>query len=429
MWTTIATIQVTQDFQLTPAIAPNLGYVRLTFATAGIPIFISQVNLDNNNYFDHRRIAATAYSQIFEFECPSVFLNRAIALRLAMPATPFDVQIEVSDTPSSSSGNGGTIDIQPVLNGQSQILQMLQALDVDLDPQIAANIQSIVNSQDSQSNNLIQILQNLGLQTQSGIGTTQARPPVLQQILDRQAQLLQAISSVGLDPDLAANVESIVNSQDSQSDQLTQILQRQNQPVAVDPAIIAALTTLLNGQSNQTASLAQIQSRQSDHSLSLGQIQASQNQILQAIGNSTAPQFDLITTAYTASQSTPFGSTTIGTFANLNDNNGTTGTGTNTNATEWIKATFPSAVTVRAVRVGGGNLANWGGVASFLNGRILQYSTDDQNWLTLLTIANVQDSGPNQFVLHALGQPITARFWRILASSNYLSTTEFRFFS
>ncbi|GAP99119.1 discoidin domain-containing protein [Leptolyngbya sp. NIES-2104] len=365
-WSTIARIRIGQDWQFTPAIAPGLGYIRLTFGTAGIPVSVAQVNLDNGDLFDQREIVATAYAQIFEFENPAVFINRAIALRLPIPATSFDVQVELSSVFLSEGDGNGEIDFQPVLIGQTQILQAIDALD--LDPGMSANITAILENQ------IAHVLKLNTLQTGQN-----------------------------------------------------QILQRLDQPVAIDPAILTALTTLLNGQSSQTVTLGQIQTKQSDHSATLQQIQASQSQILQAIAAPTPLAYNVITTAYTASQSSVF-SGLIGTFANLSDNNGTTGAGTNSSTVEWIKATFPSAVTVRAVRLGGGNIPGWGGVSAYLNGKVLQYSTDDVNWLTALTVADVLDSGPNQFRLFALGQPITARFWRIL-SSGFLSTTELRFFN
>ncbi|BAU09702.1 hypothetical protein LEP3755_01750 [Leptolyngbya sp. NIES-3755] len=363
-WNAIATIQVTQEWRFTPVIASHLGYFRLSFETAGVPLFIATVNPTTGDYFDQRRIVATPYAQIFEFECPSVFVNRAIALRLPASLTPFEVQVEVSDTPvaSSSGSNGGTVDFTPVLNNQAQILQALESLEVDLDPQIVAQIAAIVNRQLNHTS------------------------------------------------------------------QLNQILEQLDQPAIADPAIVNALTTLLNGQTAQSSQFGQFQFRQTEHSALLQQVLSGQTQILQSISSPAAPpQYELITTPYVASQSSVYMGLAA-TYANLNDNNGATGAGTNSSPNEWIKAAFESPVTVRAVRVGGGNLPNWGTVAGYLNGRVLQYSTDDVNWLTIQTISNVQDSGPGQFALFPLAQPITARFWRI-RSSDWFALTELRFFS
>lgn len=167
-WNTIATIELSQDWQFTPMIAPDFGYVRLTFGTAGIPVAVAQVNLDNGNFFDQRRIMATPHAQIFEFENPAVFVNRAIALRLPIPAAAFEVQIEVSSVPLFERSSSGTeIDFQPVMSGQTQILRRLNQ-PVTIDPTISSGIQEIVSGQSQQSAEfqqidtaLLQIIQRL----------------------------------------------------------------------------------------------------------------------------------------------------------------------------------------------------------------------------------------------------------------------------
>lgn len=107
-WTTLATINADQDWQNTPAIPSNLGYVRMSFFTAGIPIQVAQVDLISGDMTDQRRIVATPYAQILDFKSPEVFgENRAIAVRLPLPGTEFDVTIEVSDIPFDSSEPGG----------------------------------------------------------------------------------------------------------------------------------------------------------------------------------------------------------------------------------------------------------------------------------------------------------------------------------
>lgn len=100
-WNTIATIRLTQDWQITPAIAPELGYVRLSFATAGIPVTVAQADSDSGALFDQRHLVASGNSQIHIFESLPVFVDRALALRLPIPAAPFDIQIEVSNMPIS----------------------------------------------------------------------------------------------------------------------------------------------------------------------------------------------------------------------------------------------------------------------------------------------------------------------------------------
>ncbi|BAS54928.1 hypothetical protein NIES2135_58070 [Leptolyngbya boryana NIES-2135] len=103
-WTTLATITAGQDWQSTPVIDPDLGYVRLTFETAGVPVWLAQVDPDSTDIYDERRITATPHARILEFEAPPFFSDRALALRVPNFATPFDVQIEVSSMPISRGG-------------------------------------------------------------------------------------------------------------------------------------------------------------------------------------------------------------------------------------------------------------------------------------------------------------------------------------
>ena len=48
-WNPIATIAANQDWQFTPIIAPELGYVRLKFATSGVPVWIAQADTSDPN--------------------------------------------------------------------------------------------------------------------------------------------------------------------------------------------------------------------------------------------------------------------------------------------------------------------------------------------------------------------------------------------
>lgn len=130
---------------------------------------------------------------------------------------------------------------------------------------------------------------------------------------------------------------------------------------------------------------------------------------------------------YTASQSTTY-STCTGTYANLTDGNFNTGPGTNSSATEWIKAAFACPKTVTAVSVAGGNInvtCSWGGVATYLNTAVIQSSTDDAIWTDRATISGVTDAnGINTFSVGC----VTAQYWRIKrTTANYLATTEFSF--
>jgi F5/8 type C domain len=63
-----------------------------------------------------------------------------------------------------------------------------------------------------------------------------------------------------------------------------------------------------------------------------------------------------------------------------------------------------------------------GGVAAFLNGRLIQYSTDNATWTTVATIAGVNDTGT---LFNFDFTAVSARYWR-LSSTAWLSTTEMR---
>lgn len=129
--------------------------------------------------------------------------------------------------------------------------------------------------------------------------------------------------------------------------------------------------------------------------------------------------------AYTVSQSSNYGGH-VATYANLTDGDGTTGTLT-WEGHGWIQASFASPVTVAAVEIGAGNVTNVGYVSQNLNGSILQYSTDQQTWHDVWTIAGVADSGANQFVTHQLSPAIEAQFWRIYNASTDFGISELKF--
>lgn len=104
-WIPLTTIKVGQNWQFTPEIASDLGYVRFRFATAGTLVMVAQVDLADESITDQRRIVASGKSQIHVFESLPVLFNRALALRLPVPTASFDIQIEVSDMPVSRTGS------------------------------------------------------------------------------------------------------------------------------------------------------------------------------------------------------------------------------------------------------------------------------------------------------------------------------------
>jgi hypothetical protein len=105
-WTPLTTITVGQDWQLTPEIPLDLGYVRFKFPEAiGSVVRVAQMSLgEPNDIWDERRIVATATNQIHEFLAPPFFTDRTLALRVPNFVQSFEVEIEVSSMPISRGG-------------------------------------------------------------------------------------------------------------------------------------------------------------------------------------------------------------------------------------------------------------------------------------------------------------------------------------
>lgn len=125
----------------------------------------------------------------------------------------------------------------------------------------------------------------------------------------------------------------------------------------------------------------------------------------------------------TFSQSSAYSGITA-TATNMRDGLGSTGGGTNATADEWIQADLGSSYSIGRVALAAGDIPVWGPVAPYLNGALLQYSTDGSSWTTVLTVSGVaNDSVLVNFEFGA----VTARYWR-LHKSTYLATSEFRLY-
>lgn len=131
----------------------------------------------------------------------------------------------------------------------------------------------------------------------------------------------------------------------------------------------------------------------------------------------------------TWAQSSVYSGVTAATSANMKDNDTTTGTGTDTAATSWIRGDLGAATTITAITVAGGIVSGWGAVSTYLNGALLQSASSTGGpWTTRATISGVTDSGTDIIKQFVLTTPVSARYWRLSATSNYVSTTEFRFY-
>jgi F5/8 type C domain len=131
--------------------------------------------------------------------------------------------------------------------------------------------------------------------------------------------------------------------------------------------------------------------------------------------------YNEVVTGLTWSQSSAFSAGLTATTTNMRDGINTTGAATQ-NGVQWIKVDLGAAKNVARIAVAGGTLSGWGGVAAFLNGRLIQYSTDNATWTTVATIAGVNDTGT---LFNFDFTAVSARYWR-LSSTAWLSTTEMR---
>ena len=126
---------------------------------------------------------------------------------------------------------------------------------------------------------------------------------------------------------------------------------------------------------------------------------------------------------YTVSQSSVYGSATA-TYANVTDNNFSTGGGTNGQTDNWIAFTFANPTIFNRTTLGGATVAGFGGAAAYMNGGALEVSHDGTNWAILIqTIAGITDTAALTFAF----SPITAKALRIRRQS-YAAVGEFRIY-
>ena len=109
------------------------------------------------------------------------------------------------------------------------------------------------------------------------------------------------------------------------------------------------------------------------------------------------------------------------TCESLLDGQFTTGAATNRSANQWIQATFPSPVPVNSVTIA--PLHKNGRIWTPINGNggSLQYSHDNNNWITIGTITYVE----MQQQKIEFGS-ITAQYWRLFRNGG-LGTSSFLF--
>ncbi|MBW4421545.1 MAG: hypothetical protein KME13_20360 [Myxacorys californica WJT36-NPBG1] len=110
-WSNVASIDVNREWTFTPNIDADLGYFRINFGVGDVrgtllnqPIWIAQIDLDSVpdsiDIYDERRIIASSFNRVLEFETPAFISNRGLALRSSPDFFDFwNITIEVSTMP------------------------------------------------------------------------------------------------------------------------------------------------------------------------------------------------------------------------------------------------------------------------------------------------------------------------------------------
>jgi hypothetical protein len=126
-------------------------------------------------------------------------------------------------------------------------------------------------------------------------------------------------------------------------------------------------------------------------------------------------------TGLTLTQSSVYSGTSAATQASMTDGVGATFAATNNAGDQWIECNFSSR-SVAGVRVGGGNGAGWGSIASYLNTVAIQ-TWDGAAWVNAGVVAGVGDGGGTQFATIYFPIVTTTKV-RLFRSGNYISTSE-----
>jgi hypothetical protein len=147
-------------------------------------------------------------------------------------------------------------------------------------------------------------------------------------------------------------------------------------------------------------------------------------------GGGSLTRADVALTA--VSQSSTYAGTTAGTTANMTDGDGTTGTGTNNGANEWIAVEWSGAKLICGARLGGGTIAGFGMTSNYqliaATRFVLQYwdGASWKTWISQTVTATVANSGALQFVEH-VGMPVLTTKLRLysVGAADYVACTEF----
>lgn len=135
---------------------------------------------------------------------------------------------------------------------------------------------------------------------------------------------------------------------------------------------------------------------------------------------STPTESNLVT-GLTFAQSSLYAGTTAADQSRMTDSSATTYAATTNVGNQWIEVSFSSRF-VCGLMVGGGNGSGFGNMATYLNGRTIEY-WDGSAWVALRTIAGITDSGGTQFRIMYFGATTTTKI-RLFAATSWLATAD-----
>lgn len=132
----------------------------------------------------------------------------------------------------------------------------------------------------------------------------------------------------------------------------------------------------------------------------------------------------------TYSQSSNYPDVPNVTHTAMNDYDNNTGAGTNyvggaDAPPEWIMATLPEPMVCAEIHIGSGVIPGWGSTQAYLDGAMIQCSTDGVNWTDAIEI-NPGYAVDGETMTFGIDGFNVQRYWRVINFNTYVGLTEFR---
>lgn len=125
------------------------------------------------------------------------------------------------------------------------------------------------------------------------------------------------------------------------------------------------------------------------------------------------------TPSYSLNMSSKFSdSCSLNTAQALNNKLFNLGAGTNLGGLQWIQFDLNSEKTITEIRFSPLWGCGWG--PNYINGKLLEYSNDALNWTIFTTISGAVDGSYSSYTMN-----ITARFWRVSSTTDFVGLGEF----